>query len=751
MDDANLNRRAAHLPASSIRPGTSVIRTWAAVKSRIRRARERDSTWGIRVEIVTKAGQALSCLVVFRIQGNEPETGPDFVNGPQEKTTMKRAFVILLFVLFVRSAEASDHRFNRTPLKAKPYAALPLGAVQPDGWLRVQLELMAQGMTGHLDEIYPQVMGPRNGWLGGDGDGWERGPYWIDGLLPLAYLLDDAELTAKVQPWIEWTLTHQTEEGYLGPVPFATPPQREPGLQRDKRRDWWPKMVMLKILQNYYTATGDKRVIDCLTKYFHYQLRELPKTPLGHWSFWGNRRGGDNLLIVLWLYNETGNERLLELAELIHTQTFAHTELWLREDSPLTKHRGMHCVNIAQGMKHPLVYSQLNPNPRHLQATVKAFADLDQHWGMPTGLFGGDEPLNSKEPTTGSEFCTATEMMFSLEKMLEISGRTAFADRLERIAFNVLPTQATDDVQGKQYYSLVNQVVCARRKQQAHLTDHAGTDVVYGVLNGYPCCTSNFHQGWPKFAQHLWYASAADGLAALVYAPCTVKAAVAGGTEVTIKEVTHYPFEDTVQFAVEPAEPVVFSLQLRIPGWCDQGTISINGQSAASGDAGEVVSLKRRWESGDHVVLKLPMQLAASSWCKGAVSLERGPLLYALRIGEHWMDVENNDSYGPFRECHPTSPWNFGLPESNLVHLQKHFQIVEKAGTHGEYPWNLPGAPIEIHTTGRRIADWQLINQTAAPLPPSPVELPADVKPEPIVLIPYGCSTLRIAEFPVVR
>lgn len=263
---------------------------------------------------------------------------------------------------------------NRAPLTEKPYLELPLGSIRPHGWLLNQLERMRDGMTGHLDEIYPEVMGKRNGWLGGDGDGWERGPYWIDGLLPLAYILDDEKLKAKVRPWIEWTLNNQTDEGYLGPVPFEKEPVPEEGLQKTMRRDWWPKMVMLKVLQQYYSATGNNQVIEALSKYFKYQLKELPETPLDHWTFWANRRGGDNLQVVYWLYNITGNEYLLELGSLIAEQTFPWSDVFLNEENynqaqspwhyfkmkryPFDQNEidaltvsqlvGIHCVNLSQ-------------------------------------------------------------------------------------------------------------------------------------------------------------------------------------------------------------------------------------------------------------------------------------------------------------------------------------------------------------------------------------------------------------------
>ncbi|MCD8193138.1 MAG: glycoside hydrolase family 127 protein, partial [Tannerellaceae bacterium] len=215
---------------------------------------------------------------------------------------------------------------NRYPLVQKPYMELPLGSIKAKGWLQEMLERQRSGASGHMDILYPHVMGQRNGWLGGDGDQWERGPYWIDGLLPLAYLLDDKELQQKVQPWVEWALNSQQPNGFFGPdqdYPY------EYGIQRDNSHDWWPRMVVLKILQQYHSATNDPRVIDFMSRYFKYQLETLPDKPLGNWTFWANYRAGDNMQVIYWLYNITGEAFLLRLAELLPTQAPDFTHMFL--------------------------------------------------------------------------------------------------------------------------------------------------------------------------------------------------------------------------------------------------------------------------------------------------------------------------------------------------------------------------------------------------------------------------------------
>ncbi len=661
--------------------------------------------------------------------------------------------------------------FNRAPLAPKPYAELPLGAIAPRGWLEDELRRMAAGMTGNLDAWYPEVCGPRNAWLGGDGDTWERGPYWIDGLYPLARILKDDTLIAKAMRWIDWTLAHQRADGYLGPALVDEKARTRPapkGAQVLKPDDWWPRMVMLKILQQHHGATGDPRVVDALRRYFRYQLQTLPSAPLkappggkgGSW--WAEQRGADNLLVVLWLYNLTGEAWLLDLAQLIHRQTLPFTEIFLAGDvlklsrehgqPPGFSHPAFHCVNLAQGVKAPLIRYQHDPDPRHLVAVTQAFQDIELLHGQPHGLYGADEGMHGRALDRGSEFCTAVEMMFSLEKMLEITGDPGFADRLERIAFNPLPTQATDNHHYRQYFQQANQVAVTARERAFY--NDGGERLVYGLLNGYPCCTCNHHQGWPKFTQHLWLATADGGLAALVYAPSTVTARVGDGGEVAITADTQYPFDEDIRLRIAARAPVAFPLHLRIPGWCAEATVAINGTVLRTAAGGRIERLVRTWRDGDVVTLHLPMRVRTSKWYEASVAVERGPLVYALRLAEEWTEVQRPapaGATGPvhrgYLEVRTPDPWNFALLQSALAQSEKGFTVV-RTGATAANPWSLDGTPIELRTAGVRLPDWTLHQHSAGPVPHSPVYRPDTSDRTALRLVPYGCTTLRIAAFP---
>ncbi|MGZ3839185.1 MAG: beta-L-arabinofuranosidase domain-containing protein [Flavisolibacter sp.] len=669
---------------------------------------------------------------------------------------MKKLFFFSVFLMsatagFSRpSSDTTKNLYlqNRYPLTTKPYVELPLGAIKPKGWLLSQLTAMKNGMAGQLDQLYPSVLGKRNGWLGGDGDVWERGPYWLDGLVPLAYILGDKELQAKAQTWIEWSLNHQMNDGYFGPIPPEKEPTPEPGLQRTRARDWWPKMVMLKVLQQYYNATQDHRVIDLMLKYSRYQLKTLPTTPLGYYSWWGAQRGGDNLLVVLWLYNITGEKFLLDLAHLLHKQSFDWTNAFLYTDELKGEYQ-FHGVNLAQGIKEPVIYYQEDADPKYVEAVKKAFQQIRDYQGQAQGMFGADELTRRNDPVQGSEFCSATELMYSLENMISITGDVSMMDHLEKIAYNALPTQADDEYMNRQYYQSANQVMLTRHERN-FVTAYDGTDQVFGLLTGYSCCTTNMHQGWPKFVQNLWLATEDRGLAALVYGASEVNARVADGTEVKFIEETNYPFEENVRFTYKSNKQLVFPLDLRIPAWCEKATIRVNGETWTEARGNQVVKINRKWKDKDQVELILPMHISTSRWFNNSVAVDRGPLVYALRVEEDWKNVKGTDNYGSYKEVRPLSPWNYGLAESVLNHPDTSFKVNFRKPV-GSNPWNLQNAPIEIKTRGKLIPEWKLYNETAGPLPYSNIEYLTKEPEVEITLIPYGCSTLRISEFPVVK
>lgn len=669
----------------------------------------------------------------------------------------KRTVISLLLLAMLLPGSMKAQVFNRAPLEESPYALLPLGSVRPSGWLREQLLRQASGLTGHLDEVYPAVMGPSNAWLGGDGDAWERGPYWIDGLLPLAFILGDQTLVDKALVWVEAILASRGRDGRIGPArdnPFVY------GLQRGGSQDWWPRMVALKILQQYYEATGDARAIECLSAYFSYQLETLAATPLDHWTDWGRWRGADNLAVVYWLYNITGQEYLLRLGELLHSQTTDWTSLF-RDGAIFHAPYSVHCVNLAQGFKAPVVWWQYSHSSSDLEAPLKALAAIRGTVGLPTGLWAGDEQLHSGEPTRGSELCTAVEMMFSAEEMLRITGDPAWADCLERVAFNALPAQVNDTFTAKQYYQQANQVSCTLG-WGPFSTPHDGTDTVFGTLNGYPCCLSNMHQGWPKFTRNLWYATPDGGLAALVYAPCEVNAKVAGGTEITLTEDTAYPFRDEVRFTIGMPRcrdrKASFPLRFRVPGWCGAPRVFVNSQEIEAASENGIICLQREWRRNDEIRLVFPMETEVEEWYDRAWTIVRGPLVYALRMKENWTWKDLPGGwYGPGAwEVTSPSPWNYCImrdsfePSQCSVNLSGPVARSADAAsgklseTIAAYPWSVDTAPVSITVPARELPHWT---------EPSAVAFWTEDgydagKPVTIELIPYGCTTLRITEFP---
>jgi DUF1680 family protein len=640
------------------------------------------------------------------------------------------------------------------------YNEVPIGHIKPKGWLLHQLEIMRDGSTGHLDEIHPKLKND-NGWLGGKGDGWEETPYWLDGAVPLAYLLDDPQLKSKVLKYIQWTLNNQRPSGYFGPV---TKEEREKGIKVSADNcaageDWWPKMVMLKVLQQYYLATNDQRVVTFMTKYFNYQLKTLKQCPIGKWTEWGASRGAENVMMAQWLYNITRDQSLLELAGLIESQSFEWSTWLGNRDWVMNAAANQtdkdwmrrHAVNLGMALKSPAINYQRTGDRKYLGALKTGWNDLMTLHGLPMGIFSGDEDIHGNDPTQGVELCAIVEAMYSLEKISQITKDVQYMDALEKMTFNALPTQTTDDYNMKQYFQIANQVQVSRGVFDFSLPFDRGMNNVFGLRSGYTCCTSNMHQGWTKFASHLWYSTNDGGLAALQYSPNELQTTVKGKA-VTIKEITNFPFDETVNFEFGIKDSVKFTLTLRIPSWCKNATVSVNGQKLEPMEAGRTITIESTWRNGDKVILNLPMELKTTNWGKNSRAIERGPLVYALKLEERW-EKGNEPTEGDYMSVYPKSAWNYGLLKE-VIDNPSGTLTVETRPVGDKFVWNIQNAPIEITAPARKIPNWKAVDGVAhQPVTDRTGIYKGEVSNviEKIKLIPYGCTKVRIVAFPVVK
>ncbi len=644
----------------------------------------------------------------------------------------------------------SFYQTNQSPLQPQHLVKLPVGAIKPAGWLLKSLELQRDGLTGQLGDISAWLTKKNNAWLNknGTGDwGWEEMPYWLKGYANIGYVLKDKKMIDESMVWINGTLNSQRDNGDFGPYVIR---------KTTGKRDLWAQMLMLFVLQSYYEYSHDQRVITHMTKYFKWQLT-IPDNDFLT-DYWENSRGGDNLYSVYWLYNNTKEPYLLDLASKIHRNT-ANWKLkkWLPN---------WHNVNIAQCFREPATYYQQSGNPTDLQASYDNQNFIREMYGqVPGGMFGSDE--NSRkgyvDPRQAVETCGMVEQMSSDEIMLRITGDTFWAENCEDVAFNTFPASFMPDYRSLRYLTAPNMVASDSKNHNPGI-DNPGP---YLMMNPFSsrCCQHNHTSGWVYYAENLWMATPDNGLAAVFYSDSEVKAKVADGTEVTIQQQTHYPFEEKVQMRLQMAKPVRFPLYVRIPAWCSTAQIRINDQPLnLSASAGHYVRIDNSWKSNDRITLEFPMKLSERVWKgnKNSVSVNYGPLTFSLKINEKYIRFdsketaqydskwqENTDqSKWPSFEIQPDGPWNYGLV--TITDLEKNFTLTKKPWPADNFPFTLDAVPIELKTRGKRIPGWTIDQYgLCGELPQSPVT--TGEPSEEITLVPMGAARLRISAFPVVK
>ncbi|GAA1641186.1 beta-L-arabinofuranosidase domain-containing protein [Catellatospora bangladeshensis] len=605
------------------------------------------------------------------------------------------------------------------------FLKLPAGSTRPSGWLAQQLSLDASGIGGNYDQVSHFLVYANTGWTDRTKGGWEELPYWLRGLAAIAAVTGDTTLRNKVATWVNGIVATAQADGFFGPNALRTSLGGGP--------DFWPFMPLLQALRTYQEYSGDTRIIPLLTKFLQYQ------NTFGASVFnqsWGSVRWATNLDTVYWLYARTGQSFLLGLADKIHQYSKNYVN-----NLPT-----MHNVDLAQGFTEP-AFIALRGDTSLTQASYNNYAQIMSNWGQfPGGGFAGDENIRNeyRDPRQGFETCGIIEFMQSFESMTRLTGDPSWADGCENLAFNSLPAAVEPTHRSLHYVVSANSVQLDNRaKTQGQYQNGFAMQAFMLGVDQYRCCPHNYGQGWSYFTDNLVQATADRGLAVTMYAPSTTTAKVgAAAATVTLTQDTAYPFGDTVTLRLATAGAVAFPLYVRIPGWCAGPTLTVNGaaQPVVAGPA--YVAVNRTWNNGDTVVLTLPMAVRTTTWTANhnALSVSRGPLTYALDIGQNFLRYNDPANAWPEWQVMPTSAWNYGLIPGTFS--------ATTTGATGN-PFTATGTPVALNAQARAIPNWQADSENVVtPLQNSPVASSEPIKN--VRLIPMGAASLRISSFPTV-
>lgn len=617
--------------------------------------------------------------------------------------------------------------------KKNRYQTFTSKEIKPEGWLKRQLEIQADGLSGNLYKIWPDVSD--SCWIGGSRKGWERVPYWLDGFIPLAYLLNDREKQEIAKKYIDGIIAGQQEDGWICQCEMS----------ERNTYDVWSAFLICKVLVVYYECSGDERVEGIVYKILK-NLRTHLRTATLHG--WGSARWYECLIPIYWLYERVKEDWLLALAVSLYAEGINYKllfENWYDQEPRDEWNYETHVVNIAMALKEEIMISKCVENV-DTEFPKKMLALLDKYHGTAVGHFTGDECLSGNSPIQGTELCGVVEAMYSYEIMFAVTGEWYWLDRLEMLAFNALPAAISEDMWTHQYDQLVNQIACVKFTDKKIFRTNSEDAHLFGLEPNYGCCTANFNQGWPKLALST-YLRSETGIISAVFVPASLHTEIQG-VPVIIKLETEYPFKGKLNYFIETTSPVDFAFEIRIPKWAKR--VTVNGKEVPCESS---IKIEKTWEGKESLDVEMEFDTHFNERNNELFTLQRGPLIFSLPIEEEWKmyeyekdGVERKFPYCDY-EVYPKSKWNYAfvgeemrvIEESiNTVPFSKKEPSVEIEVSMVEIPWNMKdGYEYLCNETPEQEKIEEMYENG--------VNAQEVVK---MKLRPYGCTTLRMTEMP---
>lgn len=591
--------------------------------------------------------------------------------------------------------------------------------IKPQGWLRDQLILQAKGLCGNLDKVWPDVRD--SAWIGGDREGWERVPYWLDGFIPLAFLLEDEDMIARAKRYVDKILENQKADGWICPCSE----EERPGY------DTWAVQLITKVLTVWYECSGDERVPDALYKVLknYYDLLSSGKIALFHW---GKSRWYEGCIAIEHLYRSYPEPWLKELVAILRDQGTnfdEHLDLFRNPYSYLPD-QNSHVVNLAMQLKSEAVSCDFLGEAYQDRAENRYRALMEAN-GMPAGTFTGDEHLAGLSPVQGTELCGVVELMYSFEHLYAYTGDPKWAERLETVAFNALPATISDDMWAHQYDQQSNQICCSRFIGNPVWRTNNNDAGIFGLEPNYGCCTADHGQGWPKFALSSFMHKDNEVINVLPI-PTALDCDLC---KVSLS--TQYPFRNGFAYEIEANRD--FTFRIRIPSFAKN--LKVNGKNKRTKEI--VLSLK----SGQKKTLTVEYTVAPrlESRPYRLKTVRYGSLIFSLPIEfeakmlEYVRDgVERKYPYCDY-EYLPKSDWNYGYADDS-------FTVEETPVT--EIPFSSENPPLTLRAKVQKI-NWGHHPRFLTVCDIAPQSRKPEGPVEEVLLYPYGCAKLRMTEIPL--
>ena len=590
--------------------------------------------------------------------------------------------------------------------------------IKPAGWLRRQLEIQADGLSGNLDKVWRDVRDSK--WIGGDADGWERVPYWLDGFIPLAYLLEDEDKIARAKKYIDAILAQQKPDGWICPCEALEIP----------RYDTWAVQLITKVLVVYYECSGDERIPDVLYRVMknYYDLFKAGSIKLFDW---GKSRWYEGFIALNFLAERWDEAWIAELGKILREQGMHHEDLTERWKTPINRWTlETHIVNLSMMLKSEAVsYNLLGTE--YTDQAERLMSVLRDYNGTPVGIFTGDECLAGLSPIQGTELCSVAELMYSYELLYAYTGDVKWAERLETVAFNALAATISDDMWTHQYDQQSNQISCTDHYNKPIWRTNNGESGLFGLEPGYGCCTANFNQAWPKFALSAFMRDG-DTIISAVPVPSAVSCDAA---DVTLE--TNYPFGNTFKYTVKAKRDTV--LKIRIPSFAENITL----YGTPIGVCGHVdIAVKAGGERTVELAYDTPVHFTERPY--GLKCVQAGSLVFSLPVEAEWImreytksGVERKFPYCDY-ELLPKSDWNYAFASDKLKIAY---------GEVSDVPFSSKNPAVTVKADMVKI-DWGFedgYEDICAKVPHSRKRIG---EAEEITLIPYAAAKLRMTEMP---